>query len=135
MEVNYNNMTNVFKQNNKRRKPLDNNHQEREFFLSEDPGKPGEICVLINSIFYFVSSVIILNNNGHYRLVAKHNRKILMDKIFNTPRGAKIAFSKLFNYRSWRKDLKAEWSVFYKPDAQWLKKRCEGIRTTSISIS
>lgn len=112
---------------------MDNNYQERELFLSEDPGKPGEICVLINSIFYFVSSVIILNNNGHYRLVAKHNRKILIDKIFNSLRGAKIAFSKLFNHRCWQEDLKAEWSVFYKPDAQWLKKRCEGIRTTSVS--
>jgi hypothetical protein len=133
MVVNYNNLTKVFKQNNKRRTPLDNNDQEKEFFLDEDPGKPGEICILINSIFYFVSSVIILNNNGNYRLVAKHNGKILMDKIFKTPRGAKIAFSKLFNHRGWKEDLKAEWSVFYKPDAQWLKKRCEGIRTISIS--
>jgi len=112
---------------------LNNNYQEREFFLGEDPGKPGEICVLINSIFYFISSVIILNINGNYRLVAKHNGKILIDKIFRTPRGAKIAFSKLFNHRGWQEDLKAEWSVFYKPNAQWLKKRCQGIRTTFIS--
>ena len=112
---------------------MDNNYQEREFFSDEDQGKPGEICVLINSIYYFIGSVIILNNNGHYRLVVKHNRKILIDKIYKTVRGAKIAFSKLFNHRSWQEDLKAEWSVFYKPDAQWLKKRSEGIQTLSIS--
>ena len=108
---------------------MDNNYQEREVLLEEDPGKPGEICILINSIFYFISSAIIFNKNGHYRLVVKHNRKIFIDKIYKTLRGAKIAFSKLFNHRSWEEDLKAEWSVFYKPDAQWLKKRCEGIRT------
>ena len=129
MKVNYNNMANLFKHNNKRRKPLDNNHQEREIFWDEDPGKPGEICVLINSIFYFIGTVIILNNGGNYRLVVKHNRKILIDKIYKSLRGAKIAFSKLFNHRSWQEDLKAEWSVFYKPDAQWLKKKCEGLRT------
>lgn len=108
---------------------MDNNYQEREYFLEEDPGKPSEICILINSIFYFISSVIILKKNGQYRLVVKQNRKIFIDKIYKTPRGAKIAFSKLFNHRSWQEDLKAEWSVFYKPDAQWLKKRCEGIRS------
>jgi len=112
---------------------LDNNYQGKEFFADEDPGKPGEICVLINSIFYFISSVIILNINGHYRLVVKHNGKILIDKIYTTVRGAKIAFSKLFNPRGWQEDLKAEWSVFYKPDDQWLNKRCDGIRTASLS--
>lgn len=111
---------------------MNNNHQERELFSDEDPGKPGEICVLINSIFYFISSVIILNVNGHYRLVVKHNGKILIDKIYTTVRGAKIAFSKLFNQRGWQEDLKAEWSVFYKPDDHWLKRRCEGIRTASL---
>jgi len=107
---------------------LDNSYQEREIFLDEDPGKPGEICVLINSVFYFIGSVIILNSKGHYRLVVKHNRKILIDKIYKTVRGAKIAFSKQFNHRGWQENLKAEWSAFYKPDAQWLKKRCEGIQ-------
>jgi hypothetical protein len=108
---------------------LDNNYQERKFFSDEDPGRPGEICILINSILYFISSVIILNKNGQYRLVVKHNNKIFIDKIYKTPRGAKIAFSKLFSHRSWREELKAEWSVFYKSDAQWLKKKCQGIRT------
>jgi hypothetical protein len=108
---------------------LDNNYQAAKIFLDEDPGKPGEICVLINSIFYFISSVFILNNKGHYLLVAKHNGKILIDKIYKTLRGAKIAFSKLFGQRGWEEDIKAEWSVFYKPDSQWLKKSCEGIRT------
>ena len=129
MEVNYINMSILYQQNNKRRIPVDSNFQDREFFLGEDPGQPGEICVLINSIFYFISSVIILNNNGHYRLVVKHNRRILIDKIYKTHRGAKIAFSKLFTHRSWQQDLKAEWSAFYKPDARWLEKRCDGIRT------
>lgn len=94
----------------------------------EDPGNPGEICFLINSIFYFIGSVFIINNNGKFRLVARHNEKILMDKPYRTLRGAKIAFSKFFNHRGWKEDVKAEWSVFYVPDPQWLKKKSKGIK-------
>ncbi|UCH92735.1 MAG: hypothetical protein JSV88_20900 [Candidatus Aminicenantes bacterium] len=108
---------------------MNNDSHLEKLFPGESPGKPGEICILINSIFYFVSSVLIINKNGYYRLVAKHNGKLLIDKVYNTLRGAKIAFSKLFGHRSWIEDLKAEWSLFYKPDDQWLKKRCQGTKT------
>ncbi len=97
-------------------------------FTREGPGNSGEICILINSIFYFIGSVFIINNNGNFRLVARHNGKILMDKPYRTLRGAKIAFSKLFNYRGWKEDVKAEWSVFYVPDPQWLKEKSKGIK-------
>jgi hypothetical protein len=56
--------------------------------------------------------------------VVNHNGKILYDKVYKTLRGAKIAFSKLFNHRGWKEHLKAEWSIFYKPDPWWLKKSC-----------
>lgn len=108
---------------------MNNDYQVEELFSDEDPGKAGEICVLINSIFYFIGSVFIINNSGDYRLVANHNGKILIDKPYKTLRGAKIAFSKLFGHRGWKEDLKAEWSIFYKPDAQWLNKRCKGIKS------
>ncbi len=101
---------------------------DAEVFTVENPGKSREICTLINSIFYFVSSVFIISNNGHYQLVAKHNGKLLIDKPYKTLRGAKIAFSKLFGERGWQKNVKAEWSVFYEPDAQWLKEKSKGIR-------
>ncbi len=79
-----------------------------------------KICTLINSIYYFVGSVFITDNQGNYRLIANHNGKLLFDKSYRTLRGAKIAFSKLFGPRSWRDNVKAEWSDFYDADARWV---------------
>jgi hypothetical protein len=81
------------------------------------------VCILINSIYFFVGSVFISDLKGNYRLIANHNGKILFDKSYPTLRGAKIAFSKLFGPRSWRENVKAEWSDFYDADANWLDAR------------
>jgi hypothetical protein len=83
-------------------------------------GKPERVCTLINAIFYFVGNVFISEEKGSYRLVAHHNGRILIDQSYPTLRGAKIAFSKLFGCRSWRKNVKAEWSRFYSADDRWL---------------
>jgi len=90
-------------------------------------GNPGEICILLNAIFYFVNSVFIINDNGKYQLVGEHNGKLLIDKSYRTLRGAKIAFSKLFNYRGWKQDTRAEWSGFYPPDRQWIEEKLANI--------
>ncbi len=84
---------------------------------------PEKVCALINSIFYFVGSVFITDNGKNYQLVAHHNGRILINKPYRTLRGAKIAFSKLFGYRSWREDVKAEWSNFYDADGNWIEVR------------
>lgn len=82
--------------------------------------RPARVCTLINSIFYFVGNVFITDNGGTFRLVAYHNGNILIDQSYPTLRGAKIAFSKLFGYRSWRNNVRAEWSRFYSADTSWL---------------
>jgi hypothetical protein len=82
-------------------------------------GHPEEVCTLINSIFYFVGSVYITSIHGDYRLIAKHNGRVLFDRFYPTLRGAKIAFSKLFGHRSWRENVKAEWSDFYNVESNW----------------
>ncbi len=97
--------------------------QQQTKISSEQNAENSErICTLINSIFYFVGNVTITDNNGIYRLLAKHNGRTLIDKDFRTLRGAKIAFSKLFGCRSWRDDVKAEWSTFYIKDKDWVQK-------------
>jgi hypothetical protein len=96
--------------------------QEGTTYLSKRKSNdPGEVCTLINSIFYFVGSVYITSIHGNYRLIAKHNGKVLYDRSYPTLRGAKIAFSKLFGHRSWREDVKAEWSDFYNVESNWKK--------------
>lgn len=89
----------------------------------ENPGKTGKICVLINSIFYFIGCAFIMKNEDNYRLIVRHDGKLLVNKSYKTPRGAKIAFTKLFDNRGWTKEMKADWSIFYEPDAIWLKER------------
>ena len=81
------------------------------------------VCTLINAIFYFVGNVFIAESQGKFRLIAYHNGHILVDQPYPTVRGAKIAFSKLFGYRSWRKDVKAEWSRFYDADISWIDRK------------
>jgi hypothetical protein len=94
------------------------NEQTKQSLLEE----PGKICVLTNSAFYFINWVFIVRRNVSYRLVVNHNGNLLMDKDYRTLRGAKIAFSKLFKHRNWEKNVKAEWSRFFEPESQWLKK-------------
>jgi hypothetical protein len=93
-----------------------------------NPSGATEICVLTNSIFYFINSVFIIWTNNHYQLVANHKGKLLINRRYRSLRGAKIAFSKLFGHRGWKEDLAANWSVFYKPDARWLREKSKGFR-------
>ena len=78
-----------------------------------------QISRLINSIFYFIDVVYILEKNGKFRLIALNNRRVLTDRSYPTFTGAKIAFSKLYRDKAWQKDVKAEWSHFYTPDHPW----------------
>jgi len=98
-------------------------YQGPEYLADETPGKTRKICILINSIFYFIGNVFIVTNEGNYRLVANQNGKLLIDRPYKTLGGAKIAFSRIFSHRGWRKGLKPEWSLFYEPDVKWLKER------------
>jgi hypothetical protein len=90
--------------------------------------KPMTISRLINSVYYFIECVFILNFHDHYRLVALHGGKVLIDASYETLRGAKIAFSKLYGDKSWREEIKAQWSHFYDPDTHWLEKKIKDIR-------
>jgi hypothetical protein len=97
------------------------NNQTTDWLVNERLGKPGKICALINSAFYFINWVFIVRGDMSYRLIVNHNGKLLMDKDYRTLRGAKIAFSRLFKHRNWGKNVKAKWSRFFEPEDQWLK--------------
>jgi len=84
------------------------------------------LSLLINSAYFFIECVFILKMRGTYRLVVIHNGRILSDSCFETLRGAKIAFSKLFGSKACRGDIKAQWSPFYDPDSNWLEEKIRG---------
>ena len=94
----------------------------------EDPIRPTKISILTNSIFFFINSVFIISQKETYYLVANHKGKLLIDKPYKTLRGAKIAFSRLFGHRGWKEDLKANWSIFYKPETRWLREKGKGTK-------
>ncbi len=86
-------------------------------------GKSQKISILINSVYYFFDCVFIVQSVSDYRLIIYHNGGFFFDKTFRTLRGARIAFTKLFQERCWEKNKKSEWSFFYEPGECWLKER------------
>ncbi|MGD2085445.1 MAG: hypothetical protein PVH61_04595 [Candidatus Aminicenantes bacterium] len=90
---------------------------------------PMTISMLINSVYYFIECVFILDFHNHYRLVALHGGRVLIDASYNTPRGARIAFSKLYGdkAKAWSREIKAQWSHFYDPDTRWLEEKTKDI--------
>jgi hypothetical protein len=86
-----------------------------------------KIAMLINSIFYFIQYVIIVKNPGdsRYRLLVIQHGQVLTDEYYESVRGAKIAFSRMYYHRSWKEGVKPVWSHFYHPESSWLERYTE----------
>lgn len=87
------------------------------------------VSTLVNSVLYFLDSAVIIREADDYRLVVFHNKQVLADQSYETLRGAKIAFSKLFQYKAFL-NSKAEWSHLYPPEQEWLDdklKKCVNV--------
>jgi len=78
------------------------------------------VSTLVNSVLYFIDSAVIIREANDYRLVVIHHNQVLADQSYETLRGAKIAFSKLFQYKAFL-NSKAEWSHLYPPEREWLE--------------
>lgn len=87
------------------------------------------ISILINGIFFFLECVFIeeIRESGEYRLVVSHKGRILTDRHYDSTRGARIAFSRLYKNQVWREGVRPEWSHFYPPDNKWLSNKRQGI--------
>jgi hypothetical protein len=76
------------------------------------------VSILMNSYAFFIHHAVIIVTGKCYRLLVLKNNNPLIDKTFNTLRGAKIAFSKYF-----KKNMRyqpARWTGFYQPvDPKW----------------
>ncbi len=83
------------------------------------------ICMLINAVYFFLESVFIVVTKDHCRLVVIHNRKLIVDECYDTIRGAKIAFYRMYKEKACAKGLRNEWSANYEPDKRWLTKKLE----------
>jgi len=98
------------------------------------PGKTPEvneditISLLINSVHYFIQCVYIIHSKNKYRLVALHNRRVLINQDYSTEKGCRIAFGRVFKDRAWDKRVTPFWSQFYNPDKKWLEEKQNRIK-------
>lgn len=76
------------------------------------------ISILTNSYKYFLENVMIIDYRDHFRLLVIHEHEVLMDRSYQSFKGAKIAFAKLFDERKWKHNDLPEWSRFYNPMAE-----------------
>ena len=81
------------------------------------------LMILINSVYYFLECVYIMKQKDHYQLVVIHNSRVLTYRDYKTPKGAKIAFQKLYREKAWKEGVKADWTHPYKVDHHWLKEK------------
>jgi hypothetical protein len=89
------------------------------------------ISNLINSFLYSLPCAFIMAVNGKYRLMALKNNKVVADKLYNTIKGARSAFQKLFKEHSWRENVTPEWSHFYDPEKEWLDEKLSYVNESS----
>jgi hypothetical protein len=86
-----------------------------------------KIAILENAIFYFLNRVIIIKDekSDQYRLIVISKDQIIVDRLYDTPRGAKIAFARMFLNRAWSNEVRSSWSHYYRPYNKWLNKTLE----------
>lgn len=81
------------------------------------------LMILINSVYYFLECVYILEKKDRYQLVVIHNGRVLTYRDYKTRKGAKIAFQKLYRDKAWKEGVKADWTHSYQVDRRWLKEK------------
>lgn len=86
------------------------------------------ISILANSIYYYIDTCFIMELPGagqvknRYRLLAFHEdqRKIFVDKYYQTLKGARIAFNMQFKNLAYSDEVSPVWTELYQPDQDWI---------------
>jgi len=86
--------------------------------------KKVSVSHLINSIYWFIEHTVILEEKKGYRLFVIHQGTLLVNKIYDTPKAARIAFKKFFGHKDWQKQsgkgvTMACWSAFLQREPDW----------------
>ncbi|MCK5057071.1 MAG: hypothetical protein KAT34_10475 [Candidatus Aminicenantes bacterium] len=87
-----------------------------------------EICMLLNDVDYFLNRVFIITERIGCRLFVIHSGHVKTNRFYDELRGAKIAFARMYNRKSRRKGVKAEWTHLYKPYSGWLDEKIKMLR-------
>jgi hypothetical protein len=80
-----------------------------------------QISVATNAHHFFLHSVIIIKEGEHkFRLVVR-SRNNVSSFTYEKLRGARIAFSRYFQYLAYQDGIKAEWTAPFYPDPKFMK--------------
>ena len=91
----------------------------------KEPERP-VISFLLTCYLYFFDCVFILKDGDLFCLVVNHHGQVLTLKTYRTLAGAKTAFSHSYRQTAFKSGIKNQWSHFYPPEKQWLKKKMAG---------
>lgn len=86
------------------------------------------ISRLTNSMYYYIDTCFIMDlsviaqGKKRYRLLAFHEKekKIFIDKLYRTLKGARIGFKRNFNDMAWSDKVTPQWTDLYQPDQDWI---------------
>ena len=82
-----------------------------------------EISILSTSNHYLLDLVYIVAMDDEFRLKVMENRELVVDKKYKSAGGAKIAFSRMYCYRTSKPNIDTDWSIFFQPTPQWMEEQ------------
>ena len=88
--------------------------------------EPAEISMLINSVYYLLETVFILNSpeiDGYILFVIGLDGKIITDNIYKSAAAARKAFVNIYSHKARIDGVKPHWSPWYSPDSDWLDEK------------
>jgi len=100
-----------------------------------NPGDRVKISFLINALYWFTEYAFIIEEENGYRLISIHLGRLLVNKTYKRARNAKIAFTRFFNNKIWKKGIKPIWSPFIRRRPNGLRKslRISKVRSPALT--
>jgi hypothetical protein len=88
-----------------------------------------KIIRLKNSHMFSIRDVFVILHEDGFRLIALDDNSVYQDQIYNTLRGAKIAFSRIFKHKKIDSGeiFKTDWTDPYPVECSWLLPRIEQV--------
>ena len=80
-----------------------------------------KVSILTNSVHYLLSRVFIFKEKRQYRLIVFNQGKLSTDATYKTARGAKNAFSRFWESKKEKDNVRPHWTHFYTPEKNWLE--------------
>ncbi|MCP4147996.1 MAG: hypothetical protein GY757_09635 [bacterium] len=111
--------------------PLRIDEQSLKYNFPADAGTSGgestrkRISVLCNSNHYFLERAIIIEDTDGYRLIVMAKGRFFINEKYQTGKGARIAFLKIYGYKYCKPGvIEAEWTpLYYTKRNDWLLKQ------------